>query len=338
MQSEVKLHPQSPSHSHARAQYWRVCEVESLYDLPFMDLVFRAAQVHREHFNPNEIQLSSLLSIKTGGCPEDCAYCPQSAHHNTGLEKQAFLPVDEVVTKAKIAKERGASRFCMGAAWRGPHQRDMSQLTEMIAAVKALGLETCGTFGLLKDDMAEQLQEAGLDYYNHNLDTAPDKYADIISTRQYEDRLDTLGQVRHSGMKVCCGGIIGMQEVRKDRAGLLASLANLEPQPESVPINQLVKVEGVPLADADDLDWTEFVRTIAVARIIMPQSYVRLSAGRSGMSESTQALCFMAGANSIFYGDVLLTTENPADDVDKILMNKLDLQPQVSAKSGLSDH
>ena len=327
MQAEVMLHTQKTATPHASAQYWRVCQVEELYDLPFMDLVFRAAQVHREHFNPNEIQLSSLLSIKTGGCPEDCAYCPQSAHYDTGVEKQALLQIEEIVAKAKIAKERGASRFCMGAAWRGPHQRDMHNLTEIIAAVKALGMETCGTFGLLKDDMAEQLQAAGLDYYNHNLDTAPDKYADIISTRQFEDRMNTLGQVRESGMKVCCGGIIGMQEQRKDRAGLLASLANLDPQPESVPINQLVKVEGVPLADAEDLDWTEFVRTIAVARIIMPQSYVRLSAGRKGMTEATQALCFMAGANSIFYGDVLLTTENPADDVDRVLMDKLDLQP-----------
>ena len=327
MQAEVMLHTQKTATPHASAQYWRVCQVEELYDLPFMDLVYRAAQVHREHFNPNEIQLSSLLSIKTGGCPEDCAYCPQSAHYDTGVEKQALLQIEEIVAKAKIAKERGASRFCMGAAWRGPHQRDMHNLTEIIAAVKALGMETCGTFGLLKDDMAEQLQAAGLDYYNHNLDTAPDKYADIISTRQFEDRMNTLGQVRESGMKVCCGGIIGMQEQRKDRAGLLASLANLDPQPESVPINQLVKVEGVPLADAEDLDWTEFVRTIAVARIIMPQSYVRLSAGRKGMTEATQALCFMAGANSIFYGDVLLTTENPADDVDRVLMDKLDLQP-----------
>ena len=327
MQAEVMLHTQKTATPHASAQYWRVCQVEELYDLPFMDLVYRAAQVHREHFNPNEIQLSSLLSIKTGGCPEDCAYCPQSAHYDTGVEKQALLQIEEIVAKAKIAKERGASRFCMGAAWRGPHQRDMHNLTEIIAAVKALGMETCGTFGLLKDDMSEQLQAAGLDYYNHNLDTAPDKYADIISTRQFEDRMNTLGQVRESGMKVCCGGIIGMQEQRKDRAGLLASLANLDPQPESVPINQLVKVEGVPLADAEDLDWTEFVRTIAVARIIMPQSYVRLSAGRKGMTEATQALCFMAGANSIFYGDVLLTTENPADDVDRVLMDKLDLRP-----------
>ena len=333
METEVLLHTPNKATSHASVQYWRVCQVEELYDLPFMDLVYRAAQVHREHFNPNEIQLSSLLSIKTGGCPEDCAYCPQSAHYDTGVEKQALLQIEDIVAKAKIAKERGASRFCMGAAWRGPHQRDMDKLTEIISAVKALGMETCGTFGLLKDDMADQLQAAGLDYYNHNLDTAPDKYEDIISTRQFEDRMNTLGQVRGSGMKVCCGGIIGMEEQRKDRAGLLASLANLDPQPESVPINQLVKVEGVPLADAEDLDWTEFVRTIAVARIIMPKSYVRLSAGRKGMTEATQALCFMAGANSIFYGDVLLTTENPADDVDRVLMDKLDLQPLALAST-----
>ena len=333
METEVLLHTPNKATPHASVQYWRVCQVEELYDLPFMDLVYRAAQVHREHFNPNEIQLSSLLSIKTGGCPEDCAYCPQSAHYDTGVEKQALLQIEDIVAKAKIAKERGASRFCMGAAWRGPHQRDMDKLTEIISAVKALGMETCGTFGLLKDDMADQLQAAGLDYYNHNLDTAPDKYEDIISTRQFEDRMNTLGQVRGSGMKVCCGGIIGMEEQRKDRAGLLASLANLDPQPESVPINQLVKVEGVPLADAEDLDWTEFVRTIAVARIIMPKSYVRLSAGRKGMTEATQALCFMAGANSIFYGDVLLTTENPADDVDRVLMDKLDLQPLALASA-----
>ena len=333
METEVLLHTPNKATPHASVQYWRVCQVEELYDLPFMDLVYRAAQVHREHFNPNEIQLSSLLSIKTGGCPEDCAYCPQSAHYDTGVEKQALLQIEDIVAKAKIAKERGASRFCMGAAWRGPHQRDMDKLTDIISAVKALGMETCGTFGLLKDDMADQLQAAGLDYYNHNLDTAPDKYEDIISTRQFEDRMNTLGQVRGSGMKVCCGGIIGMEEQRKDRAGLLASLANLDPQPESVPINQLVKVEGVPLADAEDLDWTEFVRTIAVARIIMPKSYVRLSAGRKGMTEATQALCFMAGANSIFYGDVLLTTENPADDVDRVLMDKLDLQPLALASA-----
>ena len=333
METEVLLHTPNKATPHASVQYWRVCQVEELYDLPFMDLVYRAAQVHREHFNPNEIQLSSLLSIKTGGCPEDCAYCPQSAHYDTGVEKQALLQIEDIVAKAKIAKERGASRFCMGAAWRGPHQRDMGKLTEIISAVKALGMETCGTFGLLKDDMADQLQAAGLDYYNHNLDTAPDKYEDIISTRQFEDRMNTLGQVRGSGMKVCCGGIIGMEEQRKDRAGLLASLANLDPQPESVPINQLVNVEGVPLADAEDLDWTEFVRTIAVARIIMPKSYVRLSAGRKGMTEATQALCFMAGANSIFYGDVLLTTENPADDVDRVLMDKLDLQPLALAST-----
>ena len=333
METEVLLHTPNKATPHASVQYWRVCQVEELYDLPFMDLVYRAAQVHREHFNPNEIQLSSLLSIKTGGCPEDCAYCPQSAHYDTGVEKQALLQIEDIVAKAKIAKERGASRFCMGAAWRGPHQRDMDKLTEIISAVKALGMETCGTFGLLKDDMADQLQAAGLDYYNHNLDTAPDKYEDIISTRQFEDRMNTLGQVRGSGMKVCCGGIIGMEEQRKDRAGLLASLANLDPQPESVPINQLVKVEGVPLADAEDLDWTEFVRTIAVARIIMPKSYVRLSAGRKGMTEATQALCFMAGANSIFYGDVLLTTENPADDVDRVLMDKLDLHPLALASA-----
>ncbi|MDY4280507.1 MAG: biotin synthase BioB [[Pasteurella] mairii] len=314
---------------HPTLEYWSVCKVEALFETPFLELVYRAAQVHREHFNPQAIQLSTLLSIKTGGCPEDCGYCPQSARYNTGVAKQALLEIDEIVAKAKIAKARGAGRFCMGAAWRGPKPKDMEKVTEIIKAVKALGLETCGTFGLLQDGMAEELKEAGLDYYNHNLDTAPEHYEKIIGTRRFDDRINTLGKVRKAGLKVCCGGIVGMNETRKERAGLIASLANLDPQPESVPINQLVKVEGTALEDATPLDWTEFVRTIAVARIVMPKSYVRLSAGRQGMSEEMQAMCFMAGANSIFYGDKLLVTENPEEDGDQVLMAKLDLEPET---------
>lgn len=314
---------------HATAQYWRKCQVEELFELPFMELVFKAAQVHREHFNPQEIQLSTLLSIKTGGCPEECEYCPQSARYDTGLERQTMLDVEEILKKARIAKARGASRFCMGAAWRGPKPKDIETVLKIISAVKDLGLETCGTFGMLEDGMAEDLKDAGLDYYNHNLDTDPERYHKIIHTRSHDDRMDTLGKVRNAGLKVCCGGIVGMNETRPERAGLIASLANLDPQPESVPINQLVKVEGTPLAEAEDLDWTEFVRTIAVARITMPNSYVRLSAGRGAMPEAMQALCFMAGANSIFYGDKLLTTENPEEDHDQLLMAKLDLHPQA---------
>ena len=313
---------------HPSVEYWSVCKVEALFETPFLELVYRAAQVHRKHFNPRAIQLSTLMSIKTGGCPEDCGYCPQSARYHTGVQNQQLLDVDEIVAKAKIAKARGAGRFCMGAAWRGPKPKDIEKVTEIIKAVKSLGLETCGTFGLLQDGMAEDLKEAGLDYYNHNLDTAPEHYAEVIGTRRFDDRLSTLGKVRKAGLKVCCGGIVGMNETRKERAGLIASLANLDPQPESVPINQLVKVEGTPLADAEELDWTEFVRTIAVARITMPKSYVRLSAGRSGMSEEMQAMCFMAGANSIFYGDKLLVTGNPEEDGDQLLLAKLDLEPE----------
>lgn len=312
---------------HATAQYWRKCQVEELFEMPFMELVFKAAQIHRTHFNPQEIQLSTLLSIKTGGCPEDCEYCPQSARYDTGLERQTMLDVAEIVEKAKIAKARGASRFCMGAAWRGPKPKDIETVSAIIREVKALGLETCGTFGMLEEGMAEDLKQAGLDYYNHNLDTAPERYNRIIHTRSHDDRMDTLGKVRNAGLKVCCGGIVGMNETRPERASLIASLANLDPQPESVPINQLVKVEGTPLAEAEDLDWTEFVRTIAVARITMPKSYVRLSAGRGEMPEAMQALCFMAGANSIFYGEKLLTTQNPEQDHDQQLMAKLDLYP-----------
>lgn len=324
----LRLKAKSELTPHPTAQYWRKCQVEALFEMPFMELVFKAAQVHREHFNPQEIQLSTLLSIKTGGCPEECEYCPQSARYDTGLTRSTMLCVEEIVEKAKIAKARGAGRFCMGAAWRGPKPKDIETVSEIIRAVKSLGLETCGTFGMLEEGMAEELKQAGLDYYNHNLDTDPERYHKVIHTRNHDDRMDTLGKVRNAGLKVCCGGIVGMNETRPERAGLIASLANLDPQPESVPINQLVKVEGTPLANAEDLDWTEFVRTIAVARITMPKSYVRLSAGRGQMPEAMQALCFMAGANSIFYGDKLLTTENPEEDHDRLLMAKLDLVPQ----------
>jgi biotin synthase len=312
---------------HPARSNWSEDEVLALLDLPFNDLLYRAATVHRASFDPNKVQFSTLLSIKTGGCAEDCGYCPQAARYHTAVENQPLLPADEVIATARLAKANGASRFCMGAAWRGPKQRDLEEVKAMIAGVKALGLEVCGTFGMLKEGMAEQLKDAGLDYYNHNLDTAPDKYADIISTRQYEDRLDTLGKVRQAGLHVCSGGIVGMGETRLQRAGLLAQLANLDPQPESVPINQLVQVEGTPLHGTDPLDWTEFVRTIAAARITMPASFVRLSAGRRDMPEAMQALCFMAGANSIFYGDKLLTTGNPEVERDRALFAKLDIQP-----------
>ncbi len=312
---------------HPSAETWSLQQVAELYALPFNDLLFRAQQVHREHFDANKVQLSTLLSVKTGGCPEDCGYCPQSARHDTGVGNQEMLGVDEVLDAARTAKANGASRFCMGAAWRGPKQRDLEQVKGMISAVKALGMETCGTFGMLKPGQARQLKDAGLDYYNHNLDTAPDKYADVIGTRGYDDRLDTLRQVREAGLNVCCGGIVGMGETREQRVGLLAQLANLTPPPESVPINNLVQVPGTPLHGSEEIDWTEFVRTIAVARIIMPKSFVRLSAGRQQMPEAMQALCFLAGANSIFYGDKLLTTGNPEAENDKALLAKLDMSP-----------
>jgi len=312
---------------HPSAETWSLQQVAELYALPFNDLLFRAQQVHREYFDANKVQLSTLLSVKTGGCPEDCGYCPQSARHDTGVGNQEMLGVDEVLDAARTAKANGASRFCMGAAWRGPKQRDLEQVKGMISAVKALGMETCGTFGMLKPGQARQLKDAGLDYYNHNLDTAPDKYADVIGTRGYDDRLDTLRQVREAGLNVCCGGIVGMGETREQRVGLLAQLANLMPPPESVPINNLVQVPGTPLNGSEEIDWTEFVRTIAVARIIMPKSFVRLSAGRQQMPEAMQALCFLAGANSIFYGDKLLTTGNPEAENDKALLAKLDMSP-----------
>ena len=302
-------------------------EALALLDLPFNDLLFRAQTVHRENFDPNRVQRSTLLSIKTGGCPEDCGYCPQSARHPAAVENEPMLAVDEVVAAAKAAKANGASRFCMGAAWRGPKARDLEPVLDMVREVKKLGLETCCTLGMLKEGQAEQLREAGLDYYNHNLDTAPEFYGEIITTREYRDRLETLERVRGAGIHVCSGGIVGMGESRAGRAGLLAQLASLDPQPESVPINQLVQVEGTPLAGTDAFPWTEFVRTIAVARILMPRSFVRLSAGRTQMHEAVQALCFLAGANSIFYGEKLLTTGNPEVARDDALFAALGLAP-----------
>ena len=300
-------------------------EARALLDLPFNDLLFRAQTVHRENFDPRRIQRSTLLSIKTGGCPEDCGYCPQSARHATGLESEAMLPLAEVVRTAAAARENGATRFCMGAAWRGPKARDLEPVLDMVREVKKLGLETCCTLGMLQDGQAEQLREAGLDYYNHNLDTAPEFYGEVITTRDYQDRLDTLERVRKAGLHVCCGGIVGMGESREARAGLLAQLAGLDPQPESVPINQLVQVEGTPLAGTEAIAWTEFVRTVAAARILMPRSFVRLSAGRAQMHEAVQALCFLAGANSIFYGEKLLTTGNPDVARDDALFEALGL-------------
>jgi biotin synthase len=305
------------------APRWTRAAVEVLYDLPFNDLLHRAQSVHRAHFDANAVQLSTLLSIKTGGCPEDCAYCPQSARYRTGVENEPLLPLEDVLAAARAAKANGATRFCMGAAWRGPKAKDLDEVIERVRAVKALGLETCATLGLLREGQAEQLKDAGLDYYNHNLDTAPEFYGEIITTRAYGDRIDTLSRVRRAGIKVCCGGIVGMGETRGQRAGLIAALANLDPHPESVPINDLVQVEGTPLEGAPRLDWSEFVRTIACARITMPTSMVRLSAGRTDMPESVQALCFLAGANSIFYGDKLLTTGNPEAARDRALLEKL---------------
>ncbi|GAB5605290.1 biotin synthase BioB [Sideroxyarcus sp. TK5] len=311
----------------ATPQRWRVEAIEALFKLPFADLLFQAQQVHREHFDPNAVQLSTLLSIKTGGCSEDCGYCPQSAFHDAGVENRKMLEVQEVIKAAKAAQAAGADRFCMGAAWREPSKEDMAAVVEMVKEVKALGMETCATLGMLNDEQTEQLRQAGLDYYNHNLDTAPEFYGDIISTRDYQDRIDTLERVRKAGMHVCSGGIVGLGENLTQRAGLIAQLANMEPYPESVPINNLVKVEGTPLAQQEDIDPLDFVRTIAVARITMPTARVRLSAGRQQMSEAIQALCFLAGANSIFYGDQLLTTGNPDVERDRALMDKLGMYP-----------
>ncbi len=322
----TKAHERAPSAARTR---WRLDEVEALFALPFPDLLFRAQQTHRAHHRADAVQLSTLISIKTGGCPEDCAYCPQAKRYHTGVAEQPLLDVGTVVAAARIAKAQGATRFCMGAAWRGPKDRDLDPVLAMVREVKALGLETCCTLGMLRDGQAEALKAAGLDYYNHNLDTASEFYGDVITTRDYQDRLDTLERVRAAGVSVCCGGIVGMGESRAQRAGLIAQLANLDPYPESVPINHLVQVAGTPLherfgGDAA-LDPFEFVRTIAVARITMPKAMVRLSAGRREMGEAVQALCFLAGANSIFYGDKLLTTGNPEVAADRALFARLGL-------------
>jgi biotin synthase len=308
---------------------WRRDEILALLSLPFNDLLFQAQTVHRRHFNPNEVQVSTLCSIKTGACPEDCAYCPQSARYDTGLEREKLMAIEKVIEEAKAAKATGATRFCMGAAWRSPKAKDMPYVISMVQGVKSLGMETCMTLGMLDEQQAKDLANAGLDYYNHNLDTSPEYYGEIITTRTYQDRLDTLANVRNAGMKVCCGGIVGMGEEKTDRAGLLQQLANMPEHPESVPINMLVKVEGTPLENEADLDPFDFIRTIAVARILMPASHVRLSAGREKMNDQTQALAFFAGANSIFYGEKLLTTANPETSKDMQLFKRLGINPEA---------
>ncbi|MDD2739423.1 MAG: biotin synthase BioB [Methylomonas lenta] len=302
---------------------WQLAEIETLFAMPFNDLLFKAQTVHRVYFDPNEIQVSSLLSIKTGSCSEDCGYCPQSARYDSDLNPEALMPVDAVLKAAQQAKDQGASRFCMGAAWRSPKDRDIERVVEMVQGVKSMGLETCVTLGMLTDKQTQALKDGGLDYYNHNLDTSEDYYSEVITTRTYQDRLDTLGRVRDAGINVCCGGIVGMGESAVDRAKLLLQLVNMPKHPESVPINMLVQVEGTPLHGVESLDPLQFVRTIAVARILMPQSRVRLSAGRKDMSDEMQALCFLAGANSIFYGDKLLTTDNPMTNHDQQLFDRL---------------
>jgi biotin synthase len=328
----------APADSNERAAAWSIDAVAQLLDLPFNDLLYRAQGVHRENFDANAVQLSTLLSIKTGGCPEDCGYCPQAARYHTGVENEDMLAVDAVVAAARAARDQGATRFCMGAAWRGPKQRELARVLEMVKAVRGLGMETCATLGMLKDGQAEQLKDAGLDYYNHNLDTAPEFYGEIVSTRTQDDRLDTLGKVRSAGIHVCSGGIVGMGETRRTRAALIAQLANLDPYPESVPINNLVQVEGTPLHGTAALDQFEFVRTIAAARITMPKAMVRLSAGRQEMSEGIQALCFAAGANSIFYGDKLLTTGNPEAERDRALLGKLGMYPLRARQPATQDN
>jgi biotin synthase len=302
---------------------WQLDEVQALYAMPFNDLIFKAQTVHRSHFDPNEIQISSLLSIKTGSCSEDCGYCPQSARYDAGVKSEALMPVDEVLQMAQRAKDQGASRFCMGAAWRKPKDKDVERVIEMVQGVKALGMETCVTLGMLTDAQTERLKEGGLDYYNHNLDTSEEYYTEVITTRTYQDRLDTLERVRNAGISVCCGGIVGMGESDVDRSNLLIQLANMPKHPESVPVNMLVQVEGTPLMGTEALDSLVFIRTLAVARIMMPKSRVRLSAGRNKMSDEMQALCFLAGANSIFYGDKLLTTDNPMTNDDLALFKRL---------------
>ena len=320
---------------------WSQAEVEALFDLPFPELLHRAASVHRAHFDPAEVQVSTLLSVKTGGCPEDCAYCPQAARYHTGVQATKLMELEQVVEKAKQAKAAGATRFCMGAAWRSPKDRDIPKVAAMIREVKALGLETCATLGMLSAEQAQALKGAGLDYYNHNLDTAPEFYGEIIHTRDFQDRLDTLEHVRDAGLKTCCGGIVGMGETRAQRAAFLRTLANLPAHPDSVPINRLVEVQGTPLAEkgtSKELDPFEFVRTIAVARLLMPRSMVRLSAGRESMSDELQALCFLAGANSIFYGEKLLTTGNPDVERDQALFARLGLKPMPVVETGGTVH
>ena len=314
---------------------WTQAEALALFELPFLELVFRAQSVHREVFDPTAVQISTLLSIKTGACPEDCAYCPQSARYKTGLDVERLMNVDDVLAAARRARDAGATRFCMGAAWRSPRDKDLEKVIPMIEGVAALGMETCVTLGMLEREQARRLKAAGLDYYNHNIDTSPEYYRDIITTRTFDDRLDTLQHVREAGLKTCCGGIVGMGESRDHRAGMLSTLATLPEHPQSVPINHLVRVAGTPLEQAEPLDPMEFVRTIAAARIMMPRSIVRLSAGRDDMSDETQALCFMAGANSIFYGDQLLTTPNPATDRDRVLLDRLGLRPGDGADESL---
>jgi biotin synthase len=316
----------TPARPASGQRQWSVAEVQALLELPFNDLLFQAQTVHRAHFDPNMVELATLLSVKTGGCPEDCSYCPQSVHFDTGVEAGKLMGPDAVRKAAEEAKAAGATRFCMGAAWRAPKDRDIEAVAELVRTVKSVGLESCATLGMLSEGHAEALRDAGLDYYNHNLDSAPDFYGDIITTRDYQDRLDTLARVRNAGVSVCCGGIVGLGESRLQRAALIAELANLSPYPESVPINHLVKVEGTPLADQPDLDPLEFVRTVAVARITMPKARVRLSAGRQEMGDAVQALCFAAGANSIFYGEKLLTTPNPDGNSDMELLGKLGLK------------
>ncbi|MBP6121031.1 MULTISPECIES: biotin synthase BioB [Providencia] len=312
----------------SQLKQWTIKQANELFSMPFFELLFQAQQIHRQYFDPQQVQVSTLLSIKTGACPEDCKYCAQSARYKTGLETERLMEIEQVLESAKKAKQAGSTRFCMGAAWRNPKERDMPYLEMMVKEVKSLGMETCMTLGMIDNAQAQRLAEAGLDYYNHNLDTSPEYYGSIITTRTYQDRLDTLENVRGAGMKVCSGGILGLGENVSDRAALLVQLANLPKPPESVPINMLMKVEGTPMADNEDVDAFDFIRTIAVARIMMPASYVRLSAGREYMNEQTQALCFMAGANSVFYGCKLLTTPNPDENKDLALFRKLDINPE----------
>ncbi len=325
-QLDPKRQPLAPAESAVRHD-WTRAEALALFDLPFMELLFQAQTVHRQTFDPNKVQMSRLLSIKTGGCAEDCGYCSQSAHHDSGLKASKLMEVQRVIAEAQKAKDAGATRYCMGAAWRSPKARDMDAVVAMVEGVKALGMETCMTLGMLSDDDIGRLSGAGLDYYNHNVDTSEPYYSKVITTRTYADRLDTLARVRDAGMKVCSGGIVGMGEGRQDRADMLVTLATLKDHPESVPINMLIAIPGTPMENAEKIDAVEFVRTLAVARIMMPKSFVRLSAGRTAMSDETQALCFFAGANSIFVGDTLLTADNPGEDKDSVLFGKLGLQP-----------